>query len=685
MIRTVSAFVAALSVASSLAGSALAAAPACFPERTVLLASPLTDDQGRVLGGIRAGQIVRVLDEKPGAGGTALVEIDSPVKVRGHVRADMLRAFLKRDVAVEKGRLWWLAGTPVRLEGGAGARIGVSWVGPHGEPSQTPIPRLSCGALTGRPVGRLEADSCHGARPAEAPAPTGRRAHFREGSVLAFDRMPYMTLASNEVGIIRVSDNRAYVEVIEADPFGERLRKRAWVSSQDVVPGAPESREFTTHLCCEAFLPLEVGTRGGVLERAVELRAAPDDVAPFAWIPAGLRFRVLGSARDGFRQIVLWFPEWNHETLQMTLVGWVPETSLPEIPAARQASAVIGRLVVDGDGVPGDHGGFEIAASASAEHGPPSARADKDGRFVIDVEGHGLLRLDAWSLDGKLAGAVAGVSAFPGGNEEVTLHLSPAATVEGRVRNRAGAWLPQVEVLAAVGRDYPPSIHGLSDARGRFRLPVVAGDLAVTAFDPGTQWEHFVFARAPAEGLVVELWRRRVVLGAVPRRGKSCAVRAIEIVTHPSSAVLPHFRRRYPVGPDCTFAAEDVGRSWNPLTVTGVGASDEVTANIGGGAEHREDPEPICVGGGCEAGWQRASVHINVVDGEGVLLATPTTVEVMVSGAGTRTCEARRGTCFVHGLAPGSTVRARIKGRPNSASGEVKLETGVRELLMRVE
>jgi hypothetical protein len=51
------AFMTAAFVAGIAAGPARAAAPACFPERTVSTAITLRDDRRGVFGGLRAGQI----------------------------------------------------------------------------------------------------------------------------------------------------------------------------------------------------------------------------------------------------------------------------------------------------------------------------------------------------------------------------------------------------------------------------------------------------------------------------------------------------------------------------------------------------------------------------------------------------------------------------------------------------
>lgn len=64
--------------------------PACFPERTVLWAAYLLDEQGNDFGIIRAGHTVRVLETGLGKDGTlSKVEIDKPFKFTAFVESQL--------------------------------------------------------------------------------------------------------------------------------------------------------------------------------------------------------------------------------------------------------------------------------------------------------------------------------------------------------------------------------------------------------------------------------------------------------------------------------------------------------------------------------------------------------------------------------------------------------------------
>jgi hypothetical protein len=218
-----------------------------------------------------------------------------------------------------------------------------------------------------------------------------------------------------------------------------------------------------------------------------------------------MRFRVLGEPRAGMRQIAFRFPSWDHDSFRVAIEAWVPVARLPAVRAGEFAEAVIGRLSVKGAPAPKDFSGFEVRASVEHENGPPTVLAGSDGRFLIEVHVVDSVRLDARSPDGRLAGSVQDVSALPGGEEEVSIELRPAAYIQGRVRDRLGAWLPNVEVLARAEAAEEPSVRALSDSRGRFRLAMTTGKYSVSASDPGMQWNDSVDTSAPGRQVVVEL------------------------------------------------------------------------------------------------------------------------------------------------------------------------------------
>jgi hypothetical protein len=98
-----------------------------------------------------------------------------------------------------------------------------------------------------------------------------------------------------------------------------------------------------------------------------------------------------------------------------------------------------------------------------------------------------------------------------------------------------------------------------------------------------------------------------------------------------------------------------------------------------------EDPEPICLGGGCSPNWQRASVHANVADQDGVLVASPAIVSVEMKGAGNRSCGTSTGTCFIHGLPSQGTATVTARLGSKSQSMKIQLSPGVQDILLRLD
>ena len=251
------------------------------------------------------------------------------------------------------------------------------------------------------------------------------------------------------------------------------------------------------------MLELEAGSRDGVLDRAVDLRVVQQAV-PFVHVPVGARFRVLEQAVDEMRRISFWFPEWDYNNVRLTIAGWVPVSLLPAIPEVVEGDAILGRLTLEGAVPPFDFQGFTVGASSEdKEGGPSTAVTEKDGRFVIKVQDSGPFRLDARSPDGALAGAIQDVTAFPGGDAEVTIPLRRSVLIEGRVRNRAGAWLPNVAVLAMAKDANRPSVRTVTDLKGRFRMSVFSGKYMLSAHEPGEMWSDYIGVNGPGKGVVL--------------------------------------------------------------------------------------------------------------------------------------------------------------------------------------
>jgi len=381
----------------------------------------LHDAEGHEIGHVRAGQLVRVLKERwPDQ---AFVAVDGPLDLRGWMSTDALRVFLKRDLELEKGRTWWLAGTEVVFRASLEHRFEIAPAG-AGLLFSTPV---SCGGLSGRPLGPLTVTACHGALLRDAPVAAGQPIHFADRWTRLLDWNPPKEVSPDSAGLLREKGDRAYVEIIDRSGTPGRTRHRGWVNRAEVLPGADPDKGEGSCGCCEGMRPFEESRPGGVLEHVVELAATPrpSGAKAFVRMPAGVRFRVLGAPEAGMRHVMFLLPRWNFDDYKVMVQGWARVQDLPAIPVSSEKNLVFGHLVVFGAPAPDDFRGFVVTAASSGPQGQSQGTVQPDGQFVVEVSHWGAVRLDARSPDGVLAGTVSDAIALPGGQDPVSVPLLP--------------------------------------------------------------------------------------------------------------------------------------------------------------------------------------------------------------------------------------------------------------------
>jgi hypothetical protein len=308
---------------------AAAAAPLCFPERTVLGGAEVRDTDGTIIGGVRAGQVVRLLRHQPPD--EVWVSVDGPVKLQGRIWDARPLVFLRKDVAVEKG-LWLLAGTPVEIVRGNERGVGIAKQrGHHQRYADKVLAVVDCRELSPQPVTALKTDWCHGAVPAIIPRATaGEPIHFDGGQVTFVDRKPPQTFSVDAAGLLKQRDKRAYVEITGWNRHVAFIRARGWVDRAKILTGPGEQKEEGFLSECDGELDVPRDGAEGHLAHPIELWSTADSVQskPFAQVPAGTFFRVTGRSGNDMQDVVLLFPD-KGPRLTLMLRGWARKADLP--------------------------------------------------------------------------------------------------------------------------------------------------------------------------------------------------------------------------------------------------------------------------------------------------------------------------------------------------------------------
>ena len=332
--KRVSATMATAILASGLLGSreSRAEPPSCFPERTVLWAATFFDGKGNAFGGIRAGHLVRVIDDFIGPGGDqALIEVDEPVHVQAKVPRRLLVAFTLQELNNKVGFSRWAAGAPVtvgKLEDGL-PRLFLA--DPHYQPKESPSTISPCSSIRSSPAEVRYRDWCHGARPATKATTHGKRNVFwNEPTVLKSLNGPdVVTLPPHEwVFLVTQGKDQSTIEYRDWPHHTLYLGNAPTKGMHYVASGFGRGSE---HLCCEGVLtfrpevPVTEG-RESVILSSTAIRAIADS-APVATLDKGFQVRVLREQGDMAFVAYRW-PTWNQEGFTLQVHGWVEKKSL---------------------------------------------------------------------------------------------------------------------------------------------------------------------------------------------------------------------------------------------------------------------------------------------------------------------------------------------------------------------
>ena len=648
---------------------ASASPPACFPERTVMVAAEVRDARGRGVAGVRAGQQVRVLDDFVGADfDQALIEIDQPLPIQGYVHRVLLHAFPKRPIEVDKNARWWLTGVPLNLHEGDGKRARATRAELHspGVPveglTRFPSQVIACGDLRGTGPKITRRSACYGAMSASPDQPTGRAMRWRDhepnvreigdpGESADTPRMFTFVSGSSDHDFYLLSRSGKRALVDEWDWSGERTRH--WVDARMLRPGSPRAlRTFTSECkCCPAEVEVPVTGETPRLQVGADapVRAFLDGPT-VGVLPAGRPLALLG--RLGSDALVRVENTTDPKAVSTSrFVGWIDWRALrspPKTPLGypgELAGPLTGPLMDPAEirlGVTvGFSGNFIVEGrmTSATEFLLPwlSGRGgyDRPIPFIETVDGFPLCspisegsfyRLE--NTDGRLScGTKARASHFV----RVTTHDGlgiPNATIVG-LFGPLDEWAnPRPRVLRMA-------------ADGQLRIPRAKPQ--GSAFTVGANGFERVDVD-PKQGLgqVIErsLKRKRVLAGAVSRNKQGqCSVAFVR-------NGFGDFAPGSDVSPACRFsfiAADDRDEIY-------AGYNSEVPLKIG-----RGDQLNLCVGPSCDEPPPRAWLFVRVANDDDHLVAIAR-VRATLDGREVGSCLAPSGACFLHDLPAGQEI-----------------------------
>ena len=647
-------------------------------------AAELQDEGGGLLGGVRAGQLVYVLDDRIGEDGDqALVEIRSPLQVRGRLKRDRLLAFARRELPIEKDWSWWLAEAPLWLLDGDGVNARVNAAEPHGSPSTMPDISVACSELRGTPPAKLHHSMCNGASHVSSSKQSGRTVHWPEGTIVtgpADQKLSY----NSPVGLLRREGDRVLVDVVDYEWY----RVRGWASAAGMQRS--DSWYGRGHGCCEGMLHLF--NNGGQRRQIQRLRReAPlterTDGEVIARVPRGANVIQVGRFAD--QALILYEGRSaGRRWPTVQLMGWLPQSALPS--TSNLPPSVRGRLVFPtGTRAPA---ASELIVETVSDHSrqPLAGLIEADLTFAAPaLEAAATPTMRARTRNGEWWGS-APVEAKAGAVEVV---MKPARQIFGQIRTEDGLALPGARV------------HSLSegetrsDAEGRFRL-LVPDDREpwLTASAPGFQSHRL--QQAAAGGVTLKLPRRRLVAGLVGRNNAGVC-RETEI--------LLETERSVPLADDCSFALD-----WDASNTISVGGRRDRQSHvhlsprggwttIGDCTPGRQDPlspkakptenvrcdvtgdvTDICLSGPCPK-VSRGSLFVRVTR-SATQLAPGAQVRVRAGERHVGACDALSGACFVHQLPVGQTVsvEAQAPGSKATAQAQAQVRAGVTELTLRL-
>jgi hypothetical protein len=253
--------------------------PVCFPERTVMWAAHLLDDEGNDFGIIRAGHTVRVLETGVGKDGKlSKVELDKPSKFTAFVESRQLLAFTAKEIDFVPGFSSVVKGLPVWMEGKGTQRASITPADPHTGHKPEWSLTAECADLRGDPAAEVTRDPCHGGHVQHSTVWTGDQRVFwkKVVEILSADSKHRHALPADEWAYLFADGN----DHVQAAYWDNRtnLVYRGAIKRAGIQFVPKKMERYTDHLCCE-----------GVLSPRVEPFRFPDDrsiirdVVRFSW------------------------------------------------------------------------------------------------------------------------------------------------------------------------------------------------------------------------------------------------------------------------------------------------------------------------------------------------------------------------------------------------------------------
>ena len=651
----------------------------------MLWAAELRDETGRKFGGVRAGQVVHVIDDWIGEDGVeALVELRTPLRVRGRVRRDRLLVFTRRELSVEDGWSWWLARAPMWMIDGDRRRARISGAEAHGSVSAMPDVTVPCRELTGFPPPKLNEDGCHGAGHYPDTRLVGRSVAWDEPIVITGPAGQTVDGGHGEVGLVRREGDRVLVDVVDGTEWS---RVRGWTNAAGMKTVPAGYGHGTAHLCCEGKLSIGGATTGDPLRlrRALDLR--PTGTTAPVRLPAGTRVHEM--ARFESEVLVRHEGRWpGRAWTTLVITGWIRKEGLSSQPTLPAAFG--GRLTL-----PARVTASSVRVAVRNGRDLLEGRVAQDGTFRIPgVPGHG--QVVAWT-DDRLWFGEGTASA----GRDVVVALQRSRRARGQVLTADRLAIPHALVLN-YGVGAPFDSKAWTDPDGWFHVLGPAGEEAASVYVNAPGFESLRVSVRGDDATII-LPRRRLAAGLVGRSAAGgCRDRE----------VLAESQRVIPVERDCSFAfgwdasgpvmfagrhdrdlrvqlSPKLGRGTAGACVPAVNRG--AFADLGGDRPDADtrcdvaaDVSDLCLGPPC-ATPSRGSLFVRVATAAGQL-AADASVTVRSGGEVVGQCAALSGACFVHNLPAGQAaiVEAQVRGASAAPSGaSVKVKVGLTEVTLR--
>jgi hypothetical protein len=190
----------------------------------------------------------------------------------------------------------------------------------------------------------------------------------------------------------------------------------------------------------------------------------------------------------------------------VTLIAGAESADLRLVLEPASDDDVIEGVVVDPEGRPVAHTGYEVSCRTSLDHGTTSGTTDEEGRFRVEARAHAPHEVRASDLKGRWRETV--VPGVQPGTTGLVVRLAPPRFLDVRARARTGEALTAFEAEVGVGENEERAFwtRGPAPEGGSARLPLPARPF---------------FVRVRAEGLSV------AVLGPFDPDGAPAASEAV--------------------------------------------------------------------------------------------------------------------------------------------------------------